>query len=114
MVGDLAGNPLDPRKTRSQFHGAYFSNELSLVEYFYIMVRYNPQSHQESSYDPIWKSSMQEEFNSRHENETWELVPLPPKRKLVQCKWVYRTKVSSDGCYIIYKYILFSKGFSQV
>ena len=31
VVGYLAGNPLDPRKTRSQFHGAYFANELSIV-----------------------------------------------------------------------------------
>ena len=57
---------------------------------------------------------MQEEFNSLQENENWELVPLPPKRKLVQCKWVYRTKFSSDGFDIKYKAILVAKGFSQV
>ena len=34
--------------------------------------------------DPIWQTSMQEEFNSLQENETWELVPFPSKRKLVQ------------------------------
>ena len=29
---DLASNPLDPKKTRSQFQSAYFENELSLDE----------------------------------------------------------------------------------
>ena len=57
---------------------------------------------------------MQEEFNSLQENETWESVPLPFKRKLVQCKWVYRTKVAADGSDIKYKDKLVSKVFSQV
>ena len=57
---------------------------------------------------------MQEELNSLKENETWELVPLPPKRKLVQCKWFYRTKVADYGSDIKYKARLVSKGFSQV
>ena len=32
----------------------------------------------------------------------------------MQCKWVYRTKVSADGSDINYNSILVSKGFSQV
>ena len=56
---------------------------------------------------------MQEEFKSLQDNETWELVPLPSKRKLVQCKWVYRTKVAENGSNIKYKARLVSKGFSQ-
>ena len=57
---------------------------------------------------------MQEKFNSLQENETWELVPLPPNRKLVQCKWVYRTKVVFYGSDIKYNSRLVSKGFFQV
>ena len=29
---DLAGNPLDPRKTRSQFHTASFASEVVISE----------------------------------------------------------------------------------
>ena len=57
---------------------------------------------------------MQEEFKSLQDNETWELVPLPSKRKLVQCKLVYRTKVVFDGSDTNYNSILVSKLFSQV
>ena len=57
---------------------------------------------------------MEEEFNSLQENETWELVPLPPKRKLVQCKWIFRTKIFSYGSNVNYKEIFVAKGYSQV
>ena len=57
---------------------------------------------------------MQEYFNSLQDNETWELVSLPSKRKLVQCKWVYTNKVSPDGYDVKYNSILVSKWFSQV
>ena len=56
---------------------------------------------------------MQEELNSLQENETWELVPFPSKKKLVQCKWVYRTKVFSDGYDIKYKASFVSKDVYQ-
>ena len=53
-------------------------------------------------------------MNSLQKNTTWELVSLPPGRKLVQCKWVFRTKVAADGKTCKYKAILVAKGFSQV
>jgi hypothetical protein len=48
------------------------------------------------------------------ENDTWNLVPLPKGRKLVKCKWVYRTKYASDGPVVRHKACLVAKGFSQV
>ena len=58
-VGDLAGNPLDPRKTRSQFHTAYFASQVYLAKKCFMMVGSDPQSYQEAYYDPIWKTTMQ-------------------------------------------------------
>ena len=37
-----------------------------------------------------------------------------PGRKLVQCKWVYKTKFAADGSPLKYKAILVAKGYSQV
>ena len=53
-------------------------------------------------------------MNSLQKNTTWELVSLPTGRKLVQCKWVFRKKVSADGSTYKYKLILVAKGYSQV
>jgi hypothetical protein len=57
----------------------------------------DPQSYGEAVGNPFWESSMQEEYNSLLENQTWDLVPLPSGRKLVRCRWVYRTKSAVDG-----------------
>ena len=47
-------------------------------------------------------------------NDTWDLAPLPKERKLVRCKWVYKTKYASDGSVERRKAMLVAKGFSQV
>ena len=57
---------------------------------------------------------MEEKYNSLLENHTWDLVPLPSRRKLVQCKWVYRTKTTANGKITKQKARLVAKGFQQV
>ena len=54
------------------------------AEKCYLMVDYNPKTYEEPVGDPIWKTSMEEEFSSLQKSNTWELVDLPPGRKLVQ------------------------------
>ena len=78
------------------------------------MVEQNPQTYEELARDPRWQASMKEEFISLQKSNTWELVDLPPGRKLVQCKWVYKTKFDADGSPLKYKAILVAKGYSQV
>jgi hypothetical protein len=35
---------------------------------------------------------MQEEMESLEKNGTWELVRLPPGKKAVKCKWIFKRK----------------------
>ena len=42
------------------------------------------------------------------------MVDLPLGRKLVQCKWVFKTKFDVDGSPLKYKERLVSKGYSKV
>ena len=87
-AGELAGNPSDPRRTISQFESALCMKDPLFADKCYMMVESDPHTYEYASHDPIWKKSMKEEFNSLQENETWELVTLPSKKKLVQLKWV--------------------------
>jgi hypothetical protein len=57
---------------------------------------------------------MQKHYNSLLENKTWDLVPLPSRRKIVRCRWVYRTKRATDEHVRRYKSRLVSKVFQQV
>jgi hypothetical protein len=57
---------------------------------------------------------MNEEYCYLMENDTWDLIPLPKGRKLVICKWVYRTKRASDGSVERHKAQLVAKVFSQI
>jgi hypothetical protein len=57
---------------------------------------------------------MNEEYCSLIENEIWDIVPITKGRKLVICKWVYRTKYASNGSVEIHKARLVSKGLSKV
>eukprot|EP00253_Pinus_taeda_P019097 PITA_19097 len=72
------------------------------------------ESYAKAARHPSWESAMEEEYNSLLENQTWDLVPLPLGRKLVRCKWVYRTKSATDGQITRQKSKLVAKGFQQV
>jgi hypothetical protein len=75
---------------------------------------HDPETFAEALGHPDWDTTMNEEYRSLMENDTWDLVPLPKGRKLVRCKWVYITKYASDGSVERHKAQLVSKGFSQV
>ncbi|CAN6580831.1 unnamed protein product [Malus baccata var. baccata] len=53
------------------------------------------------------------EFTALHSQGTWSLVPLPPNKNLVGCKWVFKIKKVADGNISRYKARLVAKGFNQ-
>lgn len=36
-------------------------------------------------------------------NKNWNIVSLPPNRKVVGCKWIYKVKYKADGTVGRYK-----------
>lgn len=41
---------------------------------------------------PEWEMTMRDEFNALKANKTWTLTTLPPNRKVVGCRWVFKLK----------------------
>jgi hypothetical protein len=56
-----------------------------------------------------WSEACQYEIDALAKNGTWELVDLPPGRKAVKSKWVFKLK--ADGRY---RARLVAKGFTQI
>ena len=57
---------------------------------------------------------MQLEYEALMKNHTWDLVPLPPNKKAIGCKWVFRVKENAYGSINKFKARLVAKGFNQV
>lgn len=55
---------------------------------------------------------MQTELQALQKNNTWDFVPLPPGKKVICCKWVYKVKLKADGSLKRYKACLVSKGYN--
>eukprot|EP00253_Pinus_taeda_P028579 PITA_28579 len=68
----------------------------------------------EASGHSDWNADMNGKYRSLLTNDTWDLVPLPKGRKLVRCKWVYKTMYGPNGKVNKHKARLVAKGFSQV
>ena len=56
---------------------------------------------------------MEDEMDALHHNGTWDLVPLPPGKRTVGCRWVYTIKFHPDGSMERLKARLVAKGFTQ-
>lgn len=56
---------------------------------------------------------MQEEINSIYNNHTWSLVPLPPQKKDITSRWVFKVKPGIDSNQTRFKARLVARGFEQ-
>ena len=73
----------------------------------------DPTSFKEANQLECWQNAMLAELEALDKNKTWSLVPLPPDKKAVGCRWVYRTKFNADGTIQRHKARLVAKGFTQ-
>ncbi|GJZ39106.1 zinc finger, CCHC-type containing protein [Tanacetum coccineum] len=53
------------------------------------------------------------EMQSMKDNKVWDLVDLPPNRKTVGSKWLFKKKTDMDGAVQTFKARLVAKGFTQ-
>ena len=60
-----------------------------------------------------WLQAAQEEMNSLIEHDTWSLTKLPPGRKIVGSKWVFKIKHDEHGEAARYRCRLVAKEYTQ-
>ena len=73
-----------------------------------------PHSFNEAMQDPHWRQAMQTEIEALERNGTWTITDLPPGKKPIGCKWVYKLKYKSDGTIERHKARLVVRGDTQV
>ncbi|XP_026387812.1 uncharacterized protein LOC113282888 [Papaver somniferum] len=73
-----------------------------------------PTSYAEAVKLPCWRVAMAEEIGTLDKNGTLSITDLPPRKKAIGCKWVYKIKYNFDGSVERYKDRLVVLGNRQV
>ena len=80
---------------------------------FAISDSFEPAHYYQASQHHVWVDAMQSELQALLKNNTWSYEILPPNKKAIGCRWVYKTKYKSDGSIERHKARLVAQGFSQ-
>jgi len=81
---------------------------ISAIEQFPELVSY-----EQAVKHPGWIEAMNKEISALQLDNTWEVVDLPPNKKAISCKWVYKTKFKADGSLERLKARLVIRGLTQ-
>jgi hypothetical protein len=73
-----------------------------------------PTSYAKAASHSHWQEAMQYELAALEANHTWSLTSLPPGKKPIGCRWVYKIKRHSDGTIEPFKAHLVAKGYTQL
>jgi len=83
--------PIDNYFSSSRFSENYQAFLLAIT------AGHEPYSYKEAILDDNWREAVSDEIVSLAKLGTWTVEDLPPGKKALGCKWVFRLKYKSDG-----------------
>lgn len=75
---------------------------------------YEPKTYAQAMTDKRWRDAMGVEIDAQELNRSWTIEDLPPGKKAIGCKWIYKIKYKSDGTLERYKARLVALGNRQI
>ncbi|KAM6514095.1 hypothetical protein FALCPG4_18898 [Fusarium falciforme] len=121
-----AESRLPERSTRGQLPSRYilastnFAFLATIARQLYLVARdidqSEPRTFKEATQGPhgrLWWGGLKDEHGSLIENGVWTLVTLPPGRKALRGKWVFKLKRGENGEILRYKARFVVRGFEQ-
>uniref|UniRef100_A0A2N9EIP0 Reverse transcriptase Ty1/copia-type domain-containing protein n=1 Tax=Fagus sylvatica TaxID=28930 RepID=A0A2N9EIP0_FAGSY len=109
-LGNSSGNPypLTNFVSYSRYNSPHMAFLTALTSHD------EPKTYSQAVRDPRWREAMSKEITAFEHNNTWTLEPLPPGKKPIGCKWIYKVKYHSNGTIKRFKACLVAKGYTQV
>jgi hypothetical protein len=86
----------------------------SLQPFQTLLAPKEPRGFKSAAKHPEWLSAMDSEIQALQRNDTWTLVPRPASHNVVGCRWIFKTKLRSDGSIERHKARLMAQGFSEI
>ena len=84
-----------------------------LDEELMIMGIDEPVNFNQDAKESEWRRAMKFEMEAVEKNNTWKLTTLPPGRKAIGLKWIYKIKRDANGEIIKHKARIVAKGYVQ-
>lgn len=72
-----------------------------------------PRTFSQAVVQPEWCQAMDFALQALEANKTWSIFALPPDKRAVECRWVYKAKFRAYDTLERYKARLVAKGFTQ-
>ena len=111
---EILADPSVPLKRSTRERGP--STRYPSDEYVTLVDKGEPECYEEamdSQQKEKWVDAMQDEMQSLHDNQTFDLVKLPNGKRALQNRWIYKLKHEGNSSSPRYKARLVVKGFRQ-
>ncbi|CAA7023934.1 unnamed protein product [Microthlaspi erraticum] len=112
-VTEAEENEVEPRRSKRARKEKSFGDEYLVV----FLCENEPRTYSEAMSTPeadLWKEAVNSEMDSILQNHTYIITDLPPGFKALGCRWIFKTKLKTDGAIDKYKARLVVQGFRQV